>query len=141
MRVFRWGMGGIATISTLAVKVYTAYKNAPENYRHISEEVESLQILINKAIQLIKGTTLRDNDRQEGQKVLKGCYGVLKDLNSLVKKHKSLASTNKSLATQKVKLGTDDITTLRSRLISNTALLNTFIQRFDIPTFIKQTSC
>ena len=59
----------------------------------------------------------------------KGCQDVLEDLNSLVEKYNSLSSSN---LLQRVKLGTEDITTLRIRLISNTGLLNGFIQRFDI---------
>ena len=45
-----WGVGDILAISGLAVKVYTAYKDAPDDYRHISDEVESLQAIIDKAV-------------------------------------------------------------------------------------------
>ena len=129
MMSFGWGVGDIIAISQLAVKVYGAYKDAPTNYRHISEEVKSLEIRINKAKQLFKSSTLSDNDRQEGQEVLKGCQSILEDLNSLIEKYHSIASSNKQQAFKRVKLGTEDITTLRARLISNTGLLNGFIQR------------
>lgn len=128
--MFGWGVGDVASISSLAVNVYTAYKDAPDNYRHISEEVRSLQILLDKAMRQIESPSLSDSDRREGREVLKGCQSTLEDLSSLIKEYKSLASTNKSLVFQKVKLGTEDISTLRSRLISNTSLLNGFIQRF-----------
>ena len=119
-------MGDIIAISKLAVKVYTAFKDAPDDYRHISNEVESLEIIINKAALHFSGSALDNNTRQEGQTVLKGCQDVLEDLNSLVEKYNSLSSSN---LLQRVKLGTEDITTLRIRLISNTGLLNGFIQR------------
>ena len=133
-------MGDIIAISGLAVKVYTAYKDAPDDYRHISDEVKSLQIIINKAARHFERTTLDDNTRQEGQDVLKGCQNVLEDLNSLIEKYNSLASTSANTSLQvlkRVKLGTEDIATLRVRLISNTGLLNGFIQRFDIPTITR----
>ena len=71
------GVGNIAAISKLAVKVYTAYKDAPNDYRHISEEVISLQTILNTAVQHFESITLSDNDRQLGQGVLKGCQSVL----------------------------------------------------------------
>ena len=128
------GVGDIMAISGLAVKVYTAYKDAPGDYRNISDEVRSLHIVIDKAIQHLKDPTLSNNYQQEGQEVLAGCQNVLKDLDALIIKYNSLASTNTSQVIDRIKLGTEDIATLRIRLISNTGLLNGFIQRFDILT-------
>ena len=132
--MFGWGVGDIIAISQLALKVHLAYKDAPDTYRHISKEVRSLQIIINKTIQHFEGTALSENDRQEGQEVLEGCQGVLEDLNSLIEEYDSLASANKHQVLKRIKLSTEDISTLRARLISNTVLLNSFIQRFDIST-------
>ena len=131
MSVLRWGVGDIIAISQLAIKVYAAYKDAPNNYQHISEEVMSLQIIIEKAIQHFESPTLSNNDRQLGQKVLKGCQSVLEDLNFLIEKYSNLTSAN---VFKKVQLGAEDIANLRARLISNTSLLNGFIQRFNIST-------
>ena len=133
-----FGVGDIVAISRLAVKVYTAYKDAPDDYKHISDEVKSLQIIINKAVQHFERTTLSNQNWQEGQEVLKGCQNVLEDLNSLIEKYNCLASGNTAAGQvlKRVKLGAEDIATLRIRLISNTGLLNGFIQRFDITTII-----
>ena len=131
-----WGVGDIISISKLAAKVYTAYKDAPSDYKHVAEEVNSLQSLINKAAQHFKSTTLSGNDRQECQKVLKGCQSVLGDLNSLIGKYNNLASASTSQVFQRVRLGTEDIATLRARLTSNATLLSSFIRRFDIPIII-----
>ena len=127
------GVGDILAISQLAAKVYTAYKDAPSCYKDVAEEVKSLQIIIKKAAQHFQSTALSDDDRQEGQEILNGCQSVLKDLDSLIENYKNLASTNKRLVFKRVKLGTEDIATLRARLISNTGLLNSFILRFNIP--------
>ena len=117
----------------LVAKVYVAYKQAPEDYRNICKEVKSLQIIIDKAIQYIQSTTLSDDDRQEGQEVLRSCQSVLEDMNSHIK-YNSLAFAKSGWIVKKVQIGTEDIATLRARLISNTGLLNSFIQRFYIPT-------
>ena len=125
-------MGDIVAISGLAVRVYTAYQDAPDDYSHISDEVQSLQILINKAARYFKHTTLKNNSRQEGQQALTGCRDVLEDLNSLIEKYNSLSSSRTSLVLRRIKLGIEDIASLRVRLISNTALLNGFIHRWAI---------
>ena len=128
---FGCGVGDFIAISGLAVRVYIAYKDAPGRYRHISEEVAALQILIDKAAQHFKSTTLSSDDHHNSQKVLEGCQGVLQDLYSLIEKHKRLASTIKGLGLTGVRLGKgDNITTLHAQLISNTGLLNGFVQRF-----------
>ena len=130
---FGWGVGDIMAISKLAVQVYTAYKDAPGDYKHIAEEVKSLEILINNALNHLESTTLNDNDRQEGQEVLKGCLSVLGGLNSLIEKYNSLTTTgNKSDVFKRIQLGTEDIATLRLRLATNSGFLSSFIGRFDI---------
>ena len=127
-----YSVGDVFAISQLALKVYTAYKDAPDIYEHIADEVAGLQVLIDQVEQQFKNTTISSNNRRDGQKILKGCQSVLEGLNSLIEKYKSLASTNKRLVFKRVKLGMEDIATLRARLISNTTLLSSFIQRFDI---------
>lgn len=133
MNMFGWGGGDIIALSRLVVEKYKAYKDAPDDYRHISDEVNSLQIIINKAVRHFESTTLSNNSRQEGQEILKGCQNVLEDLNSLIEKYDSLACANTGQVLQRIKLSSEGITNLRSRLISNTVLLNGFIQRFDVP--------
>ena len=126
-------LGDIMAISELAVKVYTAYKDAPGDYSNISDEVKSLDIIINNAAQHFKNTTLSDNKWREGQEVLRGCQKVLEDLDSLMAKYNDLASASTSRVFTRINLGTEDIATLRARLMSNITLLNSFIQRSDMP--------
>ena len=130
MSMFGWGVGDIIAISRLAVQVYTAYQDAPDDYKHISNEVRSLQILIDKAAPYFGSASLNSNSQQEGQQALKGCTDVLEDLNSLIEKYNSSGSSRTSQVLKRIRLGTEDIATLRARLISNTGLLNAFIQRW-----------
>ena len=129
---FGFGVGDIMAISGLALKVYTAYKDAPDDYRNIADEVKSLHIIIEEAAQHFKSTTLSDEKKQGGKEVLEGCRNVLKDLDALIEKYNALASSNPIQVFRRIKLGTEDIVTLRARLTSNTTLLNSFIQRLDI---------
>ena len=118
----------IIATSGLAFRVHATYKDTP-HYKHISEDVASLQVLIDKAAQHFKSDTITSDDRHYGQKVLKGCQGVLGELNSFIDKYKRLASMNKMLVLNRMKLGKEDITTLQVRLVSNTGLLNGFVRR------------
>ena len=129
-----YSAGDIIAVVQLVAKVRAAYKHAPKDYRDICREVKLLEIRINKAIPHIQGTTLSDDDTQEGQEVLRSCQSVLEDLNSLIEKYNSLASAKSGQIVKKVQFGTEDIATLRARLGLNIGLLNSFIQRFDIPT-------
>ena len=127
-------MGDIMTVLRLDRKVYTAYKDAPDDYRNISDEVNSLHIIINKAARHFECNTLSNKTQEEGKEVLEGCHNVLKDLDALIEKYKVLASADRSQVIRRIKLGKEDIVTLRARLTSNTILLNSFIQRLDIAT-------
>lgn len=136
-----FGISDIMAISSLALDVYTAYKNAPDDYKHISDEVRSLQIIINKAARHLESTALSKNNWLEGQEVLRGCQNVLEDLDSLIEKYDGLGSANARQVLKRVKLGGEDIATLRARLTSNTTLLSSFIQRFDISTITISILC
>ena len=116
--------------------LFTAYKDAPYDYRNIADEVNSLHIIIEDAAQHFESTTLSNKKQKRGKKVLEGCQNVLKDLDALIEKYNALASANTSQVFRRIKLGTEDIATLRARLISNTTLLDSFIQRLDIVTII-----
>ena len=128
-----YGAGDIIAVSQLVSTVYAAYKNAPKDYRDICGDVKLLKMKINKAIPHIQGTTLSDDDGQEGQEILTNCQSVLEDLNSLIEKY-SLASAKSGQIVKKVQFGAEDIAALRARLILHIGSVNGFIQRFDIPT-------
>ena len=121
---FGFGVDDVVAISGLVRNIYMADKDAhPHDCRNISDEVKSLQILIDKAAPYFESTTLESNSRQEGQRALMGCKDVLEDLTSVIEKYNSSGSSTT----------TQDIATLKKRLISNTCLLNAFIQR-SVPT-------
>ena len=123
------GARDLIAISGVAVRASVAYKDAPHDYRHISEDVAALQTLIDKVVQHFKRTTISNDDRHHGQEVLKGCQGVLEDLMALIEKYKRQAFINQRVVLNGVKLGQEDITSLQARLISNTGLLHGFVRR------------
>ena len=63
---FGFGVGDIMAISQLATKVYAGYKDAPNDYKNIAEEVKSLQIIIDNAAHHFKGTYLTGSPDAHG---------------------------------------------------------------------------
>ena len=119
----------IIAITGLAARVSIAYKDASGDYRHISREVAALKLLIERVAPHFKSNTISREDYHYGERVLRGCQGVLEALNSFIGKYERLASINKRLVLNRVKLGKQDITALQVQLVSNTVLLNGFIRR------------
>ena len=129
----------IIAIAGLAVRVSIAYKDAPDApdaYRHISEEVAALKLLVDKVAPHFKGTTISQEDYHYGEKTLKDCQSVLEDLDSFIQKYRRLASINKRLVLNRFKLGKEDITALDVQLISKTALLNGFVRRWIVHSLL-----
>ena len=65
---FGYSVGDIMAVSRLALKVYTAYKDAPNDYRNISDEVKSLHIIIEEATRHFDESTLLSTKKQQGGK-------------------------------------------------------------------------
>lgn len=75
-------VGNMMVVSRLAANVYVACQDNLDDFRHISEEVLSLQAIVNMAVPYFE-TPLSDNDQQLGQEILKGCQSALEDSSSL----------------------------------------------------------
>lgn len=133
---FGFGVGDFLTVSQLALRVYSAYKGAPDELRNISDEINSLHDVVNKVQSQFEGSSPGPEDKEKLKKVLQGCQNVLKDLDELLVKYEAMTSdTNKNglgvgRVVDRVKWGQENITELRARLTSNTTLLNTFISRY-----------
>ena len=131
---FGYSVGDILTISKLAWDVYNVYKDAPDEFRNISDEIKSLHNIVDSDNLQAKfqDPRLTSEERERLREILQGCTNVLKDLDKLLIKYKSLGSQqgSSSRALDRVKWGREDIAELRARLTSNTILLNTFITRY-----------
>jgi len=114
--------------------VYNGYKDAPSDFKDLSDEIKSLYNIVNSDILKAKfrDPNLTSKDRERLQEILQGCENVLKDLDNLLTKYKCLESPQGSSlrALDRVRWVQEDIVKLRARLTSNTTLLNTFIARY-----------
>ena len=146
---FGFGVGDFLSVGKLVWDVYSAYADAPEQFRNFSQEILSLHIVIRKVeVQLrILGSdgragasqrpgsgsrsggaasqpSLRSEDQNDLKVLYDGLQVIAKELDNLLKKYKSLESTGNPI--DRLKWGQEDLVGLRKRLRSNINLLTTF---------------
>ena len=128
---YGYGIGDFLAVSKLAWDVYTAYKDAPEDFRNISDEIKSLHIIVDRHKGQSWDKTLNSDEQTQLREILRGCANVLGDLDNLHTKYMRLGSDqgSSSKAIDRIKWTQENIDELRARLTSNTMLLNTFIAR------------
>lgn len=111
----------------LALSVYTACKEAPIEFKALSEEVEAMYIVLQSIRKSISEseTQIAVEKREELDRVSRGSISVLNELRDLLNRYSSLGS-NSHKTWDKYRWGDENVYLLRSRLISNTSLLTTF---------------
>jgi len=119
-----------SAVANLAWTVYNGYKDAPGDFRNLSDEIKSLHDIVNSDILTAKNLTSEEQEKLG--EILQGCINVLMDLDDLLSKYKRLGSPEGSSlrALDQAGWGQEDIVELRARLTSNTTLLNTFVTRY-----------
>lgn len=126
---FGYGVGDFLAVGKLALKVYNVYKDAPAEFKDISDEIDSLQIILGQQDRAFQDGKLSTKQKEELGRILQGCKNVLKDLDELMTKYQSLGAPQSSRAIDRLKWDPEDVVKLRGRLTSNITLLNTFISK------------
>jgi len=123
-------VGDFSEVANLAWTVYNGYKDAPGDFKNLSDEIKSLHNIVNSNILTAKNLTPEEQEKL--REILPECTNVLMDLDNLLTKYKRLGSPDGSSlgALDQAGWGQEDIVGLRSRLTSNTTLLNTFVTRY-----------
>ena len=91
-----YGVGDFLAVSKLTLNVYTAYKNAPEGFRNISDETTSLHIVVDSHKDKFWDNALSSDEEAQLREILQGCTNVLKDLDKLHIKYMDLGSAQGS---------------------------------------------
>ena len=128
---YGYGVGDFIAVSKLAWDVYNAYKDAPEDFRNISDEIKSLHIIVERNKVKFQDKTRTPDEQVQLRDILQGCTNVLEDLDKLHAKYMRLGSAqgSSSQVVDRIKWTQENIGELRARLTSNTTLLNAFIAR------------
>ncbi|MCJ1272192.1 hypothetical protein MMC22_012100 [Lobaria immixta] len=123
---FGYSVGDFVAIGQLAWKIYKVCKDAPESFKNIAQEVLSLHAVLKELEETYSDANFSAAQQSRLRIVGDGCRAVLEDLQGLVDRYKSLDTKTKR-TWDRLAWGSEDIAELRSRLISNTGLLTTFI--------------
>ena len=113
-------MGDFLALGQLAWKIYKTCKDAPQGFKNISQEVLSLHAVLKEVEELYSDTTMSAAQQSRLRIVGDGCRGVIEDLQGILDTYKR--------TWDRLAWGSEDIAELRSRLISNTVLLTTFVK-------------
>ena len=125
--VYTPGVGDVVAVGTLAWNVYKSCKGAPDSFSDISNEVLSLHAVLKEADETILKSPLPPQSRKRLKTICDGCQNVLSDLQALVDKYESLGTQSKR-TWDRMKWGTENVTEIRSRLVSNTTFLTAYIR-------------
>ena len=120
-------MGDFAALGQIAWKIYKACKDAPESFKNVSQEVLSLHAVRKEVEETYSDAILSAAQQSRLEIVGDGCRAVLEDLQSIIDKYNSLGTKTKR-TWDRLRWGSKDIAELRSRLISNTVMLTTFVK-------------
>ena len=139
---FGYGVGDILTVGKLVWDVYSAYTDAPEQFRDFSHEILSLHVVIRKVEDqlgisasdgMMSGSqlpssrgvvSLSTKDQNDLKILYDGLLAIMKELDNLLKKYKSLESTRNPI--DRLKWGHEDLAGLRDKIRSNISMVTAF---------------
>ena len=124
---FGYSVGDFVAVGTIAWNVYKSCRAAPGSFSNISKEVLSLHAVLKEADETIFGGPLSPESQARLKIISDGCQCVLDDLQALVDKYESLGTQSKR-TWDRMNWGSEDISDIRSRLISNATMLTVFIR-------------
>jgi chromosome segregation ATPase len=123
---FGVGLGDVVQISRLAWNVYKSCKESSEDFRRLSSEVASLHVILKETEDYINEFTELDASRKNRLEILTdACNSTLQDLEKLVSAYESLG-TQAQRTWDRMRFGLEDLSDVRSRLVSNATLLTAF---------------
>jgi hypothetical protein len=126
---FGYSVGDVVVLTQLAWKTYKACKDAPTSFANLAQETQSLHAVLKETEEVLTDsqTKLTPAQQRRLKGVTDGCHGVLNDLDALLQKYDSLGTRSK-MSWDRIGYATKNTAELRSRLISHTVLLSSFIQ-------------
>ena len=122
---FGFGVSDFLTLGQFCWTIWKRCKDASEDFKNLSSEVASFHIVLKETEELLSKQTPSLEQEARLEVLKKGSENVLEDLDKLLVKYESLATTSQR-TWDRMGFGNQDITALRSRLISQTTLLDAF---------------
>ncbi len=108
-----------------AQKVWKRCLDAPEEFRLLSTEVASLQLVLGEVQESVSGYELDERRKLELRQLISGCCEVLMELQSLYYRHKHLGSQSRR-SWNRLSWGKDPVESIRQRVVAKIGLLTAF---------------
>ncbi|KAL3459526.1 ankyrin repeat-containing domain protein [Aspergillus heterothallicus] len=130
---FGFGIGDFITVLTLANALRERFKDAPRQYTAISDEVQSLTIVLTNTKNTLQGRKLGKERTADLEIVLRGCHNVLEELNVELERFFPSGQEGKwdrgkiRTAWDRLRWDQKAIDGFRGRLVFQVGVLNTFI--------------
>lgn len=122
---FGYSIGDFIAIGELALRVYREYREAPAQFTAISTELASLHLVLKDVDSTVRERDLSPEKEADLIQICNGCRSVLADLDALLQKYRNVGRKTR-WSWDRLKWHQSDITEMRSRVISNTGMLNAF---------------
>ncbi|KAJ5151324.1 uncharacterized protein N7482_010576 [Penicillium canariense] len=129
---FGFGLGDFLAVLQLANDLRGRFAQAPREYKAITEEVESLILVLNRITDLDEEEV--DEQRDDVNQVIRSCDNVLRDLDSRLRKFHILAKDSSPewtgrvrQAWKRIRWDQAEIDNFRSRIVANISLLNLIV--------------
>ena len=120
-----YAVGDVIAVSTLAWKVYKAYKDAPGEFQAMANEILSLHVVLKEVEENIG----LSHCTRELETVRNGCKDVLTELQEIQQKYEAslgIATRSSRHNFDRMKFWKEDIAGLRARVVLNTSMLAAF---------------
>ena len=136
---FGFAVGDFLAVGKLVRNVYSAYADAPEQFRNFSQEILSLHIVIRKVEDQLGITgsdasasgrvaSLSTKDKEDLKILYNGLQNVMKELDDLLKQYRNLESSRSPI--DRWKWGQEDLVGLRDKIRSNITLLTATLAKY-----------
>ncbi|KAI9815929.1 MAG: hypothetical protein M1827_001921 [Pycnora praestabilis] len=112
-------------LSQYAWTVYKSCRDAPEEFKAVSEELASMRAVLKGIEEVIKDADLSPDKIIDLSNISQECTSVLSDLENLVRRYSSLGTSSRR-TWDRLKWGKEDTKEIRARLVSATTILTAF---------------
>ena len=124
-----YGVGDIIAVYNLAWSVYKSCRDAPQDFRIISGEVNRLHTVLKETRDVVQDLARKERLDPKKEVQLRGltmgCQEVLTELQELLSRFNRLGSRSR-ITLDRLLWSQGDVTALRERIVSNITLLGAF---------------
>jgi hypothetical protein len=139
---FGYGVGDFLSILQLAKQIVEACLDGPPEFRELSREIQSFEVVINRISSDAKNPQSRLNRKGAGRKkdfdqIVENCKITMEEIGTYVDKHSSIARSDGGAtgairkAWSSYQVGSEDLNNMRGKLIFWVSCINSFLSSLD----------